>query len=281
MSLTQIWYAPAKINLSLRVLGKRADGFHELETLMLPISLQDELQFSLQDQGIGMTCSDPSLPCDATNLVWRAAELFLTRYAISSGVQIHLEKKIPHGAGLGGGSSDAATVLIALREIFSVKTSDEELASIAAEMGSDISFFIYRTAAWCRGRGEIVEPLNLQQRYEGVLVHPGFGVPTPWAYQTYAKSPSRGELGKQTADVVLQNDLEPPVFSKYVWIPTVKKWFQGQPEVFDSMMSGSGSAVFALTKPNQNIEDLKKRFSKEFGESIFATLFHSEILEKK
>lgn len=273
MSQTWTRSAPAKINLNLRILGKRPDGFHELETLMVPITLADELRFQKKERGIAMTCSDPTLPCDATNLVWKAAALFFQTYAVEGGIEIHLEKKTPHGAGLGGGSSDAATVLLALREIYQVDVSDEGLAALASQMGSDIPFFIYQRSAWCRGRGEIIEPIDLPFSYQGILVHPGFAVPTPWAYQTYVQNPSRGESGADLGWVTLQNDLEPAVFSKYAWIPTVKRWFQEQPEVLDSMMSGSGSAVFALIKLGENREGVFNRFRAEFGVDIFSVLF--------
>jgi 4-diphosphocytidyl-2-C-methyl-D-erythritol kinase len=276
MSQTWVRHAPAKINLNLRILGKRPDGFHELETLMLPISLADQLTFVKRSQGIHMTCSDPSLPCDASNLVWKAAELFIQTYQVQDGVEIHLEKKTPHGAGLGGGSSDAATVLLTLREMFSVEASDHALAELSSQMGSDIPFFIYRRAAWCRGRGERIEPIELKNSYQGVLVHPGFGVPTPWAYKTFAQNPAKGERGKDLGDVILQNDLEPPVFSKYLWIPTVKEWFRSQSEVLDSMMSGSGSAVFALTREGIERESLLERFRSEFGREFFSVLFNSQ-----
>lgn len=279
MSQRWVRFAPAKINLNLRILGKRPDGFHELETFMVPISLADELHFTKRDQGISMTCSDPSLPCDSSNLVWKAVEIFFKMFGVSEGIEIHLEKKIPHGAGLGGGSSDAATVLLTLREIFNVKVSDEVLAKLASEMGSDIPFFIYQQAAWCRGRGEVIEPTAGFGHYEGILVHPGFGVPTPWAYKTYAQNPSTGERGVDLGIVALQNDLEPAVFSKYAWIPTVKNWFRSQGEVLDSMMSGSGSAVFALTKEGADRELLLARFKAEFGSEIFAVLF--EFINKK
>ena len=273
MSQTWLRLAPAKINLNLRILGKRPDGFHELETLMVPISLADQLTFQKREQGISMTCSDSTLPCDATNLVWKAATLFFQTYTVDGGIQIHLEKKTPHGAGLGGGSSDAATVLLALREIYQVEVSDEALAVLSSQMGSDIPFFICQQAAWCRGRGEIIEPIELLSSYQGILVHPGFAVPTPWAYQTYAQNPSRGESGVDLGFVILQNDLEPAVFSKYAWIPTVKRWFQEQPEVLDSMMSGSGSAVFALIKSGENRKAVFDRFRAEFGDDLFSVLF--------
>jgi 4-diphosphocytidyl-2-C-methyl-D-erythritol kinase len=266
-------FAPAKINLYLHILGRRPDGFHELETLMAPISLGDTLEIELIDEGIAFTCSDPALADAKENLATKAANVFFREFQIDGGARVHLEKKVPVGAGLGGGSSDAAAVLLALRELTGTKCDDAKLAELAAQLGSDVPFFIHRTAAVCRGRGEIVEPLALREQRQGLLVHPGFGVSTPWAYKTYAQHPRPGETGRAFADFTLRNDLEPPAFGKYPWLPTAKAWFQKQAEVLDALMSGSGSSVFALTESAAATEAVRTRFLAEFGETLFATPF--------
>ena len=269
-------FAPAKINLYLHILGRRPDGFHELDTLMAPISLGDTLDIDLIPAGAGgveFTCSDPALSDAKDNLATKAARVFLDEFKLTTGVRIHLEKAVPVGAGLGGGSSDAAAVLLALRELTRIGCTDRRLAELATKLGSDIPFFIYRTPAVCRGRGEIIKPERFKENYQGLLVHPGFGVPTPWAYKTYAQNPSQGEPGRTFADFTLRNDLEPPAFSKYPWLPAVKSWFQKQPEVLDSLMSGSGSSVFALTGSAETISRLSVRFLSEFGPTLFATPF--------
>jgi 4-diphosphocytidyl-2-C-methyl-D-erythritol kinase len=266
-------FAPAKINLYLHVLGRRPDGFHELETLMAPTSLGDTLEIELIDSGIEFTCSDPALADAKENLATKAAHIFLNEFSLSTGVRIHLEKQVPVGAGLGGGSSDGAAVLLALRELTGISCSDEGLAELASRLGSDVPFFVYRTPAICRGRGEIVEPVALKEKLQGLLVHPGFGVSTPWAYKTYAQNPKQGEPGRAFADFTLRNDLEPPAFSKYMWLPTAKAWFRKQPEVLDALMSGSGSSVFALTKEPDDRMELLRRFLAEFGETMFAMPF--------
>ncbi len=263
-------FAPAKINLYLHILGKRPDGFHELETLMAPISLGDTLEIELIAKGIEFTCSDPALGDAKENLATRAAAIFFEEFKLTTGVRIHLEKAVPVGAGLGGGSSDAAAVLLALREITGTACSDAKLAELAARLGSDVPFFIYRTPAVCRGRGEIIEPVTLKEKLQGLLVHPGFGVSTPWAYKTYAANPRPGETGRAFDGFTLRNDLEPPAFSKYAWLPTVKAWFRQQPEVLDALMSGSGSSVFALTKSREATGALRTRFLADFGETLFA-----------
>jgi 4-diphosphocytidyl-2-C-methyl-D-erythritol kinase len=267
-------FAPAKINLYLHVLGKRPDGYHELETLMAPISLGDTLDLELiPGGGIEFTCSDPALSDAQDNLATRAARLFLDTFKLETGVRLHLEKSVPVGAGLGGGSSDGAAVLLALRERCGIECPDLELGRIAAQIGSDMPFFVYRTAAVCTGRGEIVRPVKLQEKYAGLLVHPGFGVSTPWAYKTFAQNPHPGETGRALADMTLRNDLEPPAFGKYPWLPAVKKWFRAQPEVLDALMSGSGSSVFALTPSPDAAEELRGKFLAEFGAHLFARTF--------
>jgi len=267
-------FAPAKINLYLHIRGRRSDGFHELETLMAPISLGDTLDIDLIPAGIEFTCSDPALSDAQENLATKAVRVFLKEFKLTTGVRIHLEKGVPIGAGLGGGSSDAAAVLLALRELTQVCCADSKLGELAARLGSDIPFFIYRTPAICRGRGEIIEPVRLKEDYQGLLVHPGFGVSTPWAYKTYAQNPSPGAPGRTfPPDFTLRNDLEPPAFSKYPWLPTVKNWFQKQPEALDSLMSGSGSSLFALTRSSENTWYLQRRFLAEFGETLFSTPF--------
>jgi 4-diphosphocytidyl-2-C-methyl-D-erythritol kinase len=228
--------APAKINLYLHIRGRRPDGFHELETLMALISVHDTLDIDLLPAGAGIefSCSDPALA---------------------------------------GGSSDAATVLRVLNILTGLHAPAAKLAELAARLGSDIPFFLHPPTAICRGRGEMIEPVRLTEDLFGVLVHPGFGVSTPWCYKTYAQNPVEGAPGRTFTDFTLRNDLEPPAFSKYPWLPAVKAWFQKQPDVRDALMSGSGSSVFALTETPEARGKLAVRFRAEFGETLFAEMF--------
>ena len=148
--------APAKINLSLRVLGRRSDGFHEIATFIAPISLCDEIKIEQRSgkQEIAFRCDDPSVPKGEDNIVVRAASAFFEETKITSGISIVLKKRIPHGAGLGGGSSDAASTLLALNELFETNLLREALAKMAEAIGSDVPFFIFQSAAVCKGRGE-------------------------------------------------------------------------------------------------------------------------------
>ncbi len=250
---------------------------------MIPISLSDTITVEkIPGDAIECTCSDASLPTDDKNLAVRAVRLFRERFGVKDGVRLHLEKRIPAGAGLGGGSGNAAKTLLLLRKMCSVDASDVALSEICAQIGSDVAFFLSPGAAMCRGRGEIVEPLDWRPTLPGgFLALPGFGVPTPWAYQTYARNPRRGVSGKSLNGVELYNDLEPPVFEKYTWIADAKAWLQRQPETWDALMTGSGAGVFVLVEAMDRVPALQARFAEEFGPEIFTTPFTFVLPEQK
>jgi 4-diphosphocytidyl-2-C-methyl-D-erythritol kinase len=266
--------APAKINLSFAIKGRRADGFHEIETLMAPISLADRITIerAAEDSGIQFSCDDSSLPAGDDNLVVRAAKLFRERTGIASGISIGLEKRIPHGAGLGGGSSDAACTLLGLNELFAAGLAQEELLKLAAQLGSDVPFFLARSAAICRGRGEIVEPASLPGKFHLVLVKPDFGVPTPWAYSKWKDSrelPGVDYSAQEFGGVRFANDLERPVFEKFVLLAHLKTWLRRQPEVAVALMSGSGSSVFAVLREQSHGADLAARARKNVDATLW------------
>jgi 4-diphosphocytidyl-2-C-methyl-D-erythritol kinase len=267
--------APAKVNLALRVLQRRDDGFHEIETLMAPISIFDTLEIERRESGgLVFTCSDAALPTDERNLAVRAAQHFCGSFGFQPNVSIALQKEIPHGAGLGGGSSDAATVLLALDALFKTELPREELAALAAELGSDVPFFLYQSAAWCRGRGEIVEPCALTP-LPVLLIKPPFGVPTPWAYQRWRDSleiPGIAYAAQPSAWGELVNDLERPVFEKFLQLAELKSWLLAQPETAGALMSGSGSTVFALLHDKAAGMALAERFLAEFGTTFWLGL---------
>jgi 4-diphosphocytidyl-2-C-methyl-D-erythritol kinase len=266
--------APAKINLSFEIKGRRADGFHEIETLMAPISLADRftIERAGDDEEIRFSCDDASLPGGDDNLVVRAAKLFRKRKRITSGITLSLEKKIPHGAGLGGGSSDAASTLLGLNEIFAAGLSLDELLQLAAELGSDVPFFIARSAAICRGRGEIVEPTALDANFRVLLLKPDFGVSTPWAYGRWkdARELPGVDYSPQELDGVrFVNDLERPVFEKFVFLARLKTWLRQQPEVAVALMSGSGSTMFAVLCDGAGVEPLVDRARREIEPNLW------------
>src|SRR5205823_11709467 len=266
--------APAKINLSLRILDRRPDGFHEIETFISPISLHDKIDIEKQNRWIDFSCDDSTLSSGEDNLVVRAAKVFFEKTKIKSGVSIKLEKKIPHGAGLGGGSSDAAATLRALNELFETKLSREELAQLGSTIGSDISFFLFESAAICKGRGEIVSPTKLKKKLSILLLKPAFSVSSAWAYSRWQESKEIPGISYQSQNFdgqTLLNDLERPVFEKFVFLAQLKAWLLKQVEVHAALMSGSGSTVFAVLRPKVDVDLLTNRARKELDREIWTS----------
>ena len=262
--------APAKINLNLRILGKRGDGFHDLETLMTCVNLADTLTVS-KAATLKFTCSRPDLETE-DNLVIRSVRLLEREVGRDLPLNIHLEKRTPSGAGLGGGSSDAAATFKAVRELYELEVSNERLETLSAELGSDIPFFISGGTAWCRGRGEILEPVEFPWTLNLLLLRHPLDIPTPWAYKHWASSKEVPGLpyGVQTmpwGEIV--NDLERPAFAKYLVIGDTKRWLLDQPEVEAAAMTGSGSALFAILKDNADRQELMQRAKAHYGESLW------------
>ncbi len=256
--------APAKINLSLKIISRRDDGFHELDTLMAPISLYDEIRIDKGGsvEGINFRCDDSSVPQGEANLAVRAAQAFFETTKIKPAASIELKKKILHGAGLGGGSSDAASVLLALNELFDAKLSPEALAEIATPIGSDVPFFVFQSAALCKGHGEMVTPIKLKRQFSILLLKPDFAVSTAWAYSRWQGSreiPGISYEAQEFANQTFVNDLERPVFEKFVFLAQLKIWLLSQPEVGAALMSGSGSTMFAVMRENADGESVANR----------------------
>lgn len=265
-------FAPAKVNLSLKILGRRQDGFHEIETLIAPISLCDELRIDKQSRWIDFTCDDASIPRGDKNLVVRAAKTFFQTTHAKGGVSIVLRKKIPHAAGLGGGSSDAASTLLALDQFFETQLPRETLSRMAETIGSDVPFFIFQSAAICKGRGELVVPIKLPGQMSILLLKPEFGVSTGWAYSRWENSeeiPSVTYEAQKFAEQTLRNDLERPVFEKFVFLAQLKMWLLKQTEVGAALMSGSGSTVFAVMRPNADADVVAKRVRAELDRELW------------
>jgi 4-diphosphocytidyl-2-C-methyl-D-erythritol kinase len=248
--------APAKVNLFLEVLRRRPDGYHDLATLMVTVGLFDSLE--LRETGsndVQLACDDPGLPTGPENLVRRAADLLRSRLGVRAGVDIRLSKRIPTAAGLAGGSSDAAATLAGLDRLWRLGLSKAELAGLGAELGSDVSFFFHGPAAWCTGRGEIVEPLPMGGPLDFVLVTPPVGLSTARVFAEL-KAPAepidgaaaRGALKKNDiADLGkhLYNRLEQPAMRLCPEAARLKQGLQ-RLAVAGVLMSGSGSTVFAL-----------------------------------
>lgn len=268
--------APAKVNLHLRILHRREDGFHDLDTLMVPLSLADDITVEISiGRTVRVSCDQEGVPLGKDNLATRAAQLFSRDTGHQFGAEIGITKRIPMGAGLGGGSSNAASVLIALDALFETRLGPEGLEKLAAQIGSDVAFFIRNTPAWCRGRGELITPFAMPESLPLLLVRPPFGVETPWAYQHWATAQSVDpalEAEQSLGWVNIVNSLERPVFEKYLLLPTLKKWLLAQPETRVAAMSGSGSTMFAVLKDEADGPALEIRVREVFGESLWTNL---------
>ncbi len=278
--------SPCKVNFLLNVLGRRTDGFHELETLFHPVPLTDLLTFELAPTGatgIHLTCNDPGLPVDSSNLVHRAATRFLALAGLGDrGLQIHLEKRLPLAAGLGGGSANAAHTLLGLNELFAHPLKPTQLDSLAAGLGSDVNFFLQDRPALATGRGERVVSLEPFPALHGswmFLYHPGFGIPTPWAFAQLPHFPSalQGQPGRaarlaehlrrgdlESAGTAFYNSLEAPALYKYPVLRLYQEFLR-QHGAWATLMSGSGSTTFALFPDEGSARTAVPLFESEFG----------------
>lgn len=247
----------AKINLGLLITSKRPDGYHTLETVFAPVDWFDTIGFSDSDT-LSMCCTDARLPVDENNLCLRAARMLRETAGISTGVSITLDKRIPFGAGLGGGSSDAATVLRSLNERWNACVSDEDLHKLAVTLGADVPYFLEMNGlAFATGIGDELEDLSLTLPFHVVTVFPEEHISTVWAYRNFYP-----RFGREVPDLkvlvqklcidgdrsvlgAFENDFEPAVFDHFPVVKAVKQELLDA-GAFYSSLSGSGSAVFAL-----------------------------------
>ncbi|MCF6156067.1 MAG: 4-(cytidine 5'-diphospho)-2-C-methyl-D-erythritol kinase [Candidatus Brocadia sp.] len=262
--------APAKINLFLEILGKRPDGYHEIETVMQEVSLCDYIYMENHDRDIEFVCSNPKLPIGEDNLVLKAVRLFQKESGIFRGVKIYLEKRIPVGAGLGGGSSDAVATLFGLNKIWKVEYNEKKLMSLAEKLGSDTPFFVPGSTAICRGRGEVVTPYPLNVKYNYIIIYPRFEVSTATIYKNFKivltknlkdvnfllQSLSSGSPEKLGA--CLHNRLEEVVFRLYPDIERIKKTL-AKFDFCGILLSGSGSALYGLCKGERDSKEIERQ----------------------
>ena len=247
-----IQFPNCKINLGLSILAKRADGYHELETVFYPIAVSDALEI-LPAANLTMTQSGIAVPGDpAQNLCLKAYHLLKKDFPTLPAVQMHLHKNIPMGAGLGGGSSDGTAALIILNQQFSLGLNDQQLIDYASQLGSDCPFFVYNKACHATGRGEILTPIHLDlSNYQFLLVHPGVHIATAWAFQQlnpHTKSESiQAIIEKPITDWknYLINDFEAPVFKAEPKLSLIKDQLYQLGAIYASM-SGSGSSLFGI-----------------------------------
>jgi 4-diphosphocytidyl-2-C-methyl-D-erythritol kinase len=275
--------APAKINLFLKVLNRRADGYHEIESLMQKITLFDGLHLSRQGETISLSCPDTDLPEDEGNIVYRAARAFFTATGASGGVDIVLKKNIPIAAGLGGGSSDAAAVVVGLNELCNTALSQAQMMDIVRPLGADVPFFIKDcSAAIATGIGDRLEPVEPVSGCSFVIVNPGFGVSTKWVYENFPLTSTsnpyilaRGQngSGKFYAESPgffekLGNDLEVVTISRHPEIGEIKSELK-KGGAAASLMSGSGPTVFGLFFNGKDAQRCFNELGKIYGGNVF------------
>jgi 4-diphosphocytidyl-2-C-methyl-D-erythritol kinase len=276
--------APAKINVGLRIVGKRADGYHLIDTIMVPVSLYDEIFITKvapknrrNSSLLTLTCDNPAIPNGAGNLAYRAADLMLKGMDIDQPVKIHINKNIPLGAGLGGGSSDAAATLIGLNRLLRLDYSAPGLRKLGLSLGADVPFFLGGKPARAQGVGERLTPIKSLLWKWAVIVYPGFPVATGWVYQNF-----QAKLTKPIANTsiisllkksvgqrrILVNDLESVTLARYPRIKTIKKKLVEEGAA-GALMSGSGSAVFGLFDSRGKAARAFTRLKKEDGVETF------------
>lgn len=241
--------SPAKVNLFLRVLAKRLDGYHELASLFQAVGLYDTLQVEVGSAD-SLTCSDPALPTDASNLVAKAVDLFRRKTGIKTPFKIHLDKQIPLEAGLGGGSSNAATALWAVNALSGSPATVEQLKAWSAEIGSDVTFFLSKGTAFCTGRGEIIEELHALPQAHLWILKPPYGLSTPAVYKALDLSKVSEEDPRallksfQSGSPQYVNDLESSAFKLVPELAHLKDALKQHDK--DVLMSGSGSSFFVV-----------------------------------
>jgi len=261
-SAVRVW-APAKINLFLEVLGRRADGYHDLASLMVTVGLCDSLEFRENPSGqIRLECDHPELSTGSDNLVCRAVQLIRDRFGVSVGVDVRLHKRIPLQAGLAGGSSDAAATLAGLNALWRLGLDRRQLGLLGAELGSDVTFFFFGPAAWCTGRGEIVEPLSVGRPLDLILACPAVGLSTASVFQALRSGEPPGNTWGEVCDGtavrqalrsgevielgrLLHNRLQEPAQRLCPAVARLRQRLEALAPA-GVLMSGSGSTVFAL-----------------------------------
>jgi 4-diphosphocytidyl-2-C-methyl-D-erythritol kinase len=277
---------PAKVNLILRVLERRPDGFHAVWSLMQTVGLHDELTLTIQPGGtprIDLRCDHAVLAADQSNLVYRAARLVVERAGRAVNLSIALIKRIPLGAGLGGGSSDAAATILGLARLLGLNWSVEQMAEVGQQLGSDVPFFFLAPAAYVTGRGEQVRPVQVTGDRWIALVNPGFPVETKWAYQQLSAtrnavrplSPALQLLaGRSVLDwsevvTLAENDFEAPVFARHPVLAQIKQQLLAQ-GAEAALLSGSGATMFGVFPEQAGAERAAAVFARDANMKAFA-----------
>jgi len=268
--------SPAKVNLFLRVLRKRDDGYHDILSLMQRISLCDEMSFDLKGSKIVVKCPGSSLPENKDNIAYRAAEVILSGVSCHSGVEITINKRIPVAAGLGGGSSNAATTLVTLNEMTGIKYSTEELMEMGADLGADVPFFVFGKTALASGIGDRLKPVEIVPNLSFILINPGFEISTREIYENLklglTKEPIKYRMPRfvTMSHVVkgLCNDLEKVSLRFYPALSKIKELLTAN-GALGSLMSGSGPTVFGIFKNDDDARKAEIRLKEAQAGSVF------------
>jgi len=271
--------APAKLNIRLKVTGRRADGYHELASIMVPVSLFDYLELKMIDQrGITLTCQGLAVLNNEENLVHQAAQAFFSRTGIKQSLSIKLIKNIPVAAGLGGGSSDAASTLKAMNEMWSNPLTIQDLAELAVSLGADVAFFLHSRPCIARGIGEILEPIGKWPKFWYVIVTPPLSVSTSWVYDNLKLELTTDKyedilhvLKKEPLKIadILENDLEAVTASHFPVINTIKISLVDT-GAEGALMSGSGPSVFGIFKSKDHALSAKRHLASQNLGEVFA-----------
>jgi 4-diphosphocytidyl-2-C-methyl-D-erythritol kinase len=263
--------SPAKVNLRLEILKRRGDGYHELRTIFQKISLHDTLYFSLRkERGVSVTADDPKLPSGKKNLVYKAVHSMLKLSGYRGGIHIEIEKRIPLGAGLGGGSSNAATTLKALNQLLEMDLPKKRLMAMGLEIGADVPFFFLKGAAIGSGIGERLKKVELPDLWY-VLIYPNFEVSTRWAYQNFVLTNQQFHFNlhkflktPEGISHILLNHLETVVAEKYPQIGIMKKILFSA-GALGTLMTGSGPTVFGLFPEERSATGAYEKIKKMVG----------------
>ncbi len=281
------FFAPAKLNLFLAITGRRADGFHDLVSVVVKLDFGDTLRIDPAAE-FSLACSDPAVPCDESNLVLKATRAFAAATKWAGGARFFLEKRIPMGAGLGGGSSDAVAALRGLATLSQQLLAADEIAVLAATLGSDCPLFLANGPVIMRGRGERVEALPEQaaarlRRRRVLVFKPEFGISTPWAYARLAATAPASYLPAEEAEArlrawienpgapverLLLNTMAPPAFAKFVALPVLLEQLRADFGLAPQM-SGSGSACYAFLDEKMAVEPVIAAIRAAWGASAF------------
>jgi 4-diphosphocytidyl-2-C-methyl-D-erythritol kinase len=272
----------SKINLTLNILAKRQDGYHNIETIMQSINLTDKIYIKEEKEGIKIKCNHPMVPVDDQSLTYRSAKMILNRCGITKGVKIEIDKKIPLASGMAGGSSNSASILVGINKLFTLNLSNKELREIGEELGMDVPFCIQNGTALAYHKGEKVTPLPLiNPPLWIIIINPGFEIPTKWAYNnldfeqikkeknnTKAMLKALKERELQGIAKNLFNSFEGLIIKKYPEIEKIKDRII-QEGALGTLMSGSGPTVFGIAPDKEQALKIYRKLKSEY-KSIWA-----------